>query len=114
MRSTQRSSANSAAANFLKSALADSRKLNDSTISSSSIRDTPKNPLQISQRFSATPSDSGRTDREESIAKEFKHPEKLIDEAVIFKAAMTSDYSKIQELSIIRDDITSLDNSIFR
>jgi len=43
-----------------------------------------------------------------------EHPEKLIDEATIFKAAMTSDWSKILELSIVRENITRLDNTMFR
>lgn len=44
------------------------------------------------------------------------HPEKLIDDAMVFKAAMTSEYSKITDLSIIREGVTNIDpaNSCIR
>jgi hypothetical protein len=48
-----------------------------------------------------------------AVRQRIEYPEKLIDEAIIFKAAMTSDYSKISELSIIRENITRLDNTLF-
>ena len=66
------------------------------------------NPLQISQRISsAVPTESSRR-----MTKE--HPTKLIDEDIIFKSAMTLDFTKILELSIIRENITSLQNDLFR
>jgi hypothetical protein len=73
-----------------------------------------KNPLQISQRISsAVPSTSSRKEKGGVVRQRIEYPEKLIDEAIIFKAAMTSDYSKITELSIIRENITRLDNTLF-
>ena len=38
-------------------------------------------------------------------------PEKLIDEELVFKAAMSSNYSKITDLSILREEITRLDGN---
>ena len=102
---------NSAAANFLKSAIANSREGSEMTSTMST-----KNPLQISQRItSATPSSSSsRMENKSTIIRQrIEYPEKLIDEACIFKASMTSDYSKISELSIIRENITRLDNTLF-
>jgi len=36
--------------------------------------------------------------------------EKLIDDEMVFKAAMTSDYSKITELAIVKGEITCIDS----
>ena len=36
--------------------------------------------------------------------------EKLIDDEMVFKAAMTSDYSKITELALVREQITCIDS----
>jgi protein phosphatase 1 regulatory subunit 7 len=42
---------------------------------------------------------------------EVDHDEKLIDQQIVFKAAMSSNYSKIIELSIISEGITKIDSS---
>ena len=39
------------------------------------------------------------------------HEEKLIDEELVFKAAMSSNYSKINDLAILREDITRIDGA---
>ena len=37
------------------------------------------------------------------------HEEKLIDQDMIFKAAMTSNFEKITDLSLVKEDITRLE-----
>jgi Leucine-rich repeat (LRR) protein len=40
---------------------------------------------------------------------EMEHPEKLIDQQIVFKSAMSSNYSKIIELVISQEDITKIE-----
>ena len=49
-----------------------------------------------------------KTDQEEEDELDDK-PERLIDEELVFKAAMSSNYSKIMDLQIMREDITRID-----
>ena len=48
--------------------------------------------------------------RQEEDRAEDRKPEKLIDEDMVFKAAMSSNYSQISDLAIVKEDITRIDS----
>ena len=47
--------------------------------------------------------------KEEESYYEQEHPERLIDQELVFKSAMSSNYSKIIELLIVKEEVTKID-----
>jgi len=91
--SGRQSGSHSAASKYLQTALA---KSSDSNLYKKYMNAQP--PLTLFSK-------EDNSESEEEVERETK----FIDDQVVFKAAMTSNYSKLTELSIVSQGITAID-----